>query len=711
MEQPVVTGPPITANYLALNSLINLYDGEGKIQFDKDTEAAKQYFLQEINPNTVFFHNLEEKLHYLVENGYYEPEFLEQYDPAFVKRLFKRVYDHNFRFKTFVSAYKFYTAYAMKTNDGRRYLERYEDRIAVCALYLAEGSEKRARDLADEMINQRYQPATPTFLNSGRAQRGELVSCYLLDVADDMNSIGRNINTALQLSKRGGGVAFNLSNLRASMDPIKNIEGQASGVIPVMKQLEDAFSYANQLGARNGSGAVYLNVFHLDILTFLDSRREAADEKIRIKTLSLGVVIPDILFELAKNNEDMYMFSPYDVSKKYGIDFAHVNISDVYRELVDDPAIRKQKINARNFFQTLAEVQFESGYPYIMFEDTVNRANQIAGKITMSNLCSEIIQVSKPSIIKDDQTYEVLGTDISCNLGSLNIATVMESGNLQHTVDVAIRALTTVSEMCDISTAPSIQNGNNKMHAVGLGAMNLHGYMMKEGLEYDGADGVDFTDAFFRTVRFYALQASMKIAKEKESTFEGFENSKYANGEFFQSYIDEDWKPKTAKVRRIFKDIGLPTAEDWTRLSGQVQRHGLYNSYLLALAPTGSISYILGATASIGPAVTLIEARKEGKLGLVYAPAAYLTDENLSRYKDAYLIGVEAQIDIYAAATKHIDQGLSLTLFLPEDATTRDLNRAQIYAWKKGIKTIYYIRVQSSVLSGTEMEGCVACAV
>ncbi len=199
-----------------------------------------------------------------------------------------------------------------------------------------------------------------------------------------MESIGRSINSALQLSKRGGGVALLLSNIREHGAPIKNIENQSSGVIPIMKLLEDSFSYANQLGARQGAGAVYLHAHHPDIYRFLDTKRENADEKIRIKTLSLGVVIPDITFELAKKNEDMYLFSPYDVERVYGLPFADISVTEKYYEMVDDARIRKTKIKAREFFQTLAELQFESGYPYIMYEDTVNRANPIEGKITHS---------------------------------------------------------------------------------------------------------------------------------------------------------------------------------------------------------------------------------------------------------------------------------------------------------------------------------------
>src|SRR5699024_10908750 len=297
--------------------------------------------------------------------------------------------------------------------------------------------------------------------------------------------IGRSVNSALQLSKRGGGVALLLSNLREYGAPIKKIENQSSGVIPVMKLLEDSFSYANQLGARQGAGAVYLNAHHPDIMWFLDTKRENADEKIRIKTLSLGVVIPDITFELSKRNEWMYLFSPYDVERKYGKPFADVNITEVYDELVDDPEVKKNKIRARDFFQTLAEIQFESGYPYIMFEDTVNRANPIAGgKITHSHLCSEIRPVSTPSEMNTDLTYSEVGRDISCNLGSLNIAKAMDSPDFSSTIEASIRALTAVSDLSDISSVPTIAEGNRKSHAIGLGQMNLHGYLARERVFY-----------------------------------------------------------------------------------------------------------------------------------------------------------------------------------------------------------------------------------
>ncbi len=704
-------------DYHALNAMLNLFDAEGRIQFDKDRLAARQYFLQHVNQNTVFFHNLAEKLRYLVEEGYYEAQVLDQYAFEDIKRLFKQAYAKKFRFQTFLGAFKYYTSYTLKTFDGKRYLERYEDRVCMVALTLAQGDIALAGHFVDEIISGRFQPATPTFLNCGKKQRGELVSCFLLRIEDNMESIGRSVNSALQLSKRGGGVAFMLTNIREVGAPIKRIENQSSGVIPIMKMLEDAFSYANQLGARQGAGAVYLNAHHPDILRFLDTKRENADEKIRIKTLSLGVVIPDITFELAKNNEDMYLFSPYHVEKVYGVPMSEISITEKYREMVNDKRIHKTKINAREFFQILAEIQFESGYPYMMFEDTVNRANPIKGRINMSNLCSEILQVNTPTVYGEDLSYQQVGKDISCNLGSLNIASAMDSPDFGNTVEMAIRALTAVSDMSNIRSVPSIDQGNQDSHAIGLGQMNLHGYLCRERIYYGSEAGLDFTNIYFYSVAYHAVRASNQLAIERNQRFKGFEDSTYASGSYFDKYVDEaqadKWQPKTERVRELFSEAGIhiPTTQDWAALKASVMQHGLYNQNLQAVPPTGSISYINNSTSSIHPIVSRVEIRKEGKIGRVYYPAAFMTNDNLDYYQDAYEIGPEKIIDTYAEATQHVDQGLSLTLFFRDTATTRDINKAQIYAWRKGIKTIYYIRLRQMALAGTEVQGCVSCTL
>lgn len=716
MSEPTAYDP--AHDYHALNAMLNLYDKNGKIQFDKDKHAEREYVTGEIAERTITFPSTKERLNYLIENKYYEPEVFAQYSDEFLDRFYQHLEDKHFEFDTFLGAFKFYTSYALKTFDGKNYLEDFPQRAGAVALELASGDEKMALTVADAIINGSFQPATPTFLNLARAQRGEPVSCFLVRIEDNMESIARSINAALQLSKRGGGVALLLSNLRELGAPIKHIQNQSSGVVPVMKLLEDSFSYANQLGARQGAGAVYLSAHHPDIMRFLDTKRENADEKVRIKSLSLGVVIPDITFELAKNHEKMALFSPYDVERVYGKPFADISINDHYREMVADDRIRKTYIDAREFFMTLAEIQFESGYPYIVFEDTVNRANPIEGRIAMSNLCSEILQVQEPSSYNTDLTYSHVGRDISCNLGSLNIAKAMDAG-LADTVRTAIRSLTAVSEHTSIDSVPSIRRANAEGHAIGLGQMNLHGFLAREGMMYGSPEALDFTNLYFMTVAYNAYKASHELAVERGKAFALFKTSAYAkpagHGNYFDKYTDGtlSLEPQTQKVREIFEKfhVSLPTKQDWAELRDEILKDGIYNQNLQAVPPTGSISYINHSTSSIHPIVSKIEIRKEGKLGRVYYPAAYMTNDNLKYYADAYEIGWKAIIDTYAAATPHVDQGLSLTLFFPDTATTRDVNKAQIYAWRKGIKTLYYIRLRQRALSGTEVQGCVSCTL
>ena len=725
MDSPKLISKSQEVTYFSLNNELNR-PVDGKIPLHKDKEAVRAFFLEHVNPNTVFFYTLDEKLDYLLEHDYLEEEFLNKYDREFVKSLMQEIYKKKFRFRSFMSAFKFYKQYALKTNDGERYLERFEDRIVFNALFLADGDEQLARDLAEEMIHQRYQPATPTFLNAGRKRRGELVSCFLIQTTDDMNSIGRTINSALQLSRIGGGVGVSLSNVRAAGDPIKKIENASSGVVPIMKLLEDSFSYSNQLGQRNGAGAVYLNVFHPDIVSFLSTKKENADEKIRVKTLSLGLVVPDKFYELIKNDDMMYLFSPYDVERIYGVPFSYVDITKEYDNMVNNPEIRKSKLRARDLEQEISKLQQESGYPYIVNIDTVNKANPIDGKIIMSNLCSEILQVQSPSVINNAQEYEVLGTDISCNLGSTNIVNLMQSPDFERSIEVAVRALTFVTDHSSIDAVPTVKNGNQKAHTIGLGAMGLHTFFALNQMEYGSPESIEVTDLYFRLLNFYTLKASHKIAKERGVTFDGFEKSAYASGTYFDAYTESDVEIKSEKVKEIFANLPIPTAEDWNQLKADVMADGLYHQNRLAIAPTGSISYVNETSASLHPITRLIEERQEKKTGKTYYPAPFLSNETLPYYKSAYDIDMRKVIDVYAAAQKHIDQGMSLTLFmrseLPEGLyewkngrtrkmTTRDLNILRNYAWNKGIKSIYYVRTFTENNDEIGSNGCESCSI
>lgn len=693
--------------YLAFNALTKL--NEGKDSAKNDQIAVEKYMEIHVKPKTRKFNNVHERMKYLVDNDYYEAEIVNQVTKEQLEELYKIIAEFDHHFPSFMGAVKFYNAYCLKSFDGKEYLEDYSERVLMNALFLGYGNFDDIKNILVEILSGRFQPATPTFLNAGKKQRGEFVSCYLLRVEDNMESIARGISTSLQLSKRGGGVALCLTNLREFGAPIKNIENQATGVIPVMKILEDSFSYSNQLGQRQGVGAVYLNVHHPDILSYLDTKRENADEKIRIKSLAMGVVIPDITFELAKKNEQMALFSPYDVAKVYGKTMADISITKEYYNMLNNDKIRKTFISARKLFQTIAELHFESGYPYLLFDDTVNDRNPNQGRIVMSNLCSEIVQSSSETTYDVDLTVQKLGEDICCNLGSLNIDKMMNSGeHFENSIYYSIKSLDHVSRTSDLSCAPSIQNGNKNNNALGLGAMNLHGFLATNHIYYDSPEALDFTNIFFYIVAYYSFKSSNRLAKEYGKTYKNFSTSKYADASYFDKYtkcpIDE-YVPKTDRIKEIFKDknIYIPTQNDWINLTEEIKKYGLANAHLLAIAPTGSISYLSSCTPSLQPVVSPVEVRKEGKIGRVYSTAYKLDEDNYKYYKDgAYELGPNPYIDIVAQAQKHIDQAISLTLFMNDTATTRDLNKAYIRAYKSKCASIYYVRIRQNVLEGSE---------
>ena len=711
--------------YFDLNNEVNI-PRNGQIQLDKDKEALADFIEHNVKPNTKQFSSLKERFAWLEDHDYIERGFMDKYSLSFLENLYAYLKSQDFHFHSFMAAYKFYAQYALRTNDKEYYLENYIDRVAMNALYLADGDEDLAMDLADEIIHQRYQPATPTFLNVGRKRRGEFISCFAIQTTDDMNTIGRTINSALQLSKIGGGVGINLSNLREAGAPIKKIKSAASGVVPVMKLLEDSFSYSNQLGQRQGAGVVYLSVFHPDIIEFLGAKKENADEKIRLKTLSLGVTVPDKFYELVERDEDMYLFSPYDVERVYGVPFSYVDISKEYDNMVANDEIHKKKLNARDLEDEISKLQQESGYPYIINIDTVNRANPIAGKIVMSNLCSEIAQVQVPSRVNDDQTYTELGQDISCNLGSTNIANMMESPDFGRSIRAMVRGLTRISDVEQIDTVPTIKHGNALTHAIGLGAMGLHGYLAKNHIQYGSPVAIEFTGIYFMLLNYWSLVTSNEIAKERGESFHDFDKSAYADGSYFDKYVSQDWRPQSDVVKELFKGIFIPGPNDWKALRDRVKKDGLYNAYRLAVAPNGSTAYINDSTASLTPIVNRIEERQEKMIGKIYYPAPYLSNDTMPYYKSAYDTDMRKVIDTYAAAQQHVDQSMSLTLFMrstipaglydwkagrTNKMTTRDLNLLRHYAYKKGIKSLYYIRTFTDDNGEIWANHCESCVI
>ena len=691
-------------NYLELNNEL-MRKENGFFQLEKDLEAVKAFEI-EVENKLMKFDNPIKRIDWLIKNNYYV-DFFKMYSEIDILKIIEKVYSYKFEFKSYMAISKFYQSYSMKTNDKKLYLEKYEDRIVAVALYLAQGDVNMAMDLAVSMIEQRYQPATPTFLNAGKVRGGEMVSCFLIEMDDSLNSINYVLNTCGQLSKIGGGVAINVSKLRSRNEAIKGIENASSGVIPVLKLLEDTFSYVNQLGQRPGAGVAYLNVFHADVEEFLDTKKINASEKSRLQTLSIGLIVPSKFMELAKEGNDMYVFAPHTVFKATGQHLDDLDMDKYYDELVSNPNIKKKKLNPRKILIQIAKMQFESGYPYIMFKDNANKVHALKelGQIKMSNLCTEIFQLQETSIINDYGVQDNIKRDISCNLGSLNIVNVMDTKSIKESVYSAMDALTQVSNLSDIINAPGVRKANKELHAVGLGVMNLHGFFAKNIIAYESEYAKEFVNQFFMMVNYYSIKRSMEIAMKKGETFKGFEKSEYANGKYFEKYINNDYTAKSDRVKKLFDGMYIPTQKDWEVLAKEVKENGLYHAYRLAIAPTQSIGYIQNATAGISPITDVIERRTYGD-STTYYPMPYLSPMNMLLYKSAFNMDMFKMIDLIAEMQEHIDQGISATLFVDSETSTRDLARYYIYAHKKGLKALYYTRTKNLAF-----EECLVCSV
>src|SRR5690554_2157203 len=570
-----------------------IIDSDGNIvNLDKDLEAAEAFLEGEVKPKLLRFKTLEEKLKYLIDNEYYEEEFLNKYSIDQIKEVYNIAYNHNFKFPTYMGISKFFNDYALKTRDQKNYLETYEDRLSVVALYHANGDFEMAKRLIKSLINQDFTPATPIILNTGKKHRGEFVSCFLLEAGDSLNDISRISEFSMQLSKIGGGVAINLNSLRAKGESIKGIPNVSKGVVGVVKLLDNNFRYADQMGQRTGAGAVYLNVFHADIEDFLSTKKLNADDDIRAKTLSMGVVIPDKFMELARDNKDMWLFYPHTVFEQYGKDFADISIDmdHWYDILAANPKVRKRKVNPRRILDMIAQLQGESGYPYIMFSDNVNRANPLDLPVKFSNLCTEILQ---PTITSEYGDYgannDQIGMDISCNLASGHMGNMIKHNTIKETVFAAMDIMNSVSNKTDIVHVPAVAKANRLNRSVGFGIMGHHGFIAENYIMYGSDENLDLIDVFFSIVNYYSLVHSMEKAKETGEKFYRFEKSKYADGSYFDGR--GQILPKTDKVKEIFKDIYIPTNDDWLQLKEDVMTYGLYNSHRLAVAPNGSIGY------------------------------------------------------------------------------------------------------------------------
>lgn len=704
------------SRWIEKNNEIMRRDELGQLSLSKDKEAIKLY-LEHIKSKTKQFSNQIARLRYLVEEDYYIDVF-KDYSEETLLELLDYAYSFGFEFQSFMAASKFYDTYALKTRDKSQWLEDFEQHNVIVSLYLAGGDVDLAKRYIKAHTLQTVQTATPTYLNAGRKHRGELASCYLFTMDDTLNSINFIRSQVSQASKIAGGVAVNLTRLRGRGATLKGVKNVGKGIVPVAKLIEGEVSYADQLGQRAGAGAAYLNIFHSDVIELLNTKKVNADEDTRLSTLSIGLIVPSLFFDLAKEDKDLYMFEPYSIQEEFGKDVIldDININDWYDKFVENENVIKHKINAREMLNLIAQIQLQSGYPYIMYKDNANKNHALneLGEIKMSNLCTEIFQYMHVSDIKDYNEQDELGQDIICNLASLNMVKSIEEKAIEESIRTGMRALTFVANNSRIEHLPTVHKANKNNRAVGLGVMSFHSMCAKNKIRYGSEESLDLLNVYCMMMDYYSLDESMKIAVERNDKFFGFDQTDYKAkdgkefGEYFykNNRVTKNVEPITPKVKEIFKGIYIPTKEDWQRLAREVDKNGLYNSYRLSIAPTQSISYITNCSSALTPVVDVVEKRKYGN-SETYYPMPYLSPETMWFYSPtAFDIPQEHIINVAAVAQKWIDQGVSTILFVNSEIETNKLARLYAYAHDRGLKSLYYTR--NKLISIAE---CTSCAV
>lgn len=704
------------SRWIEKNNEIMRRDELGQLSLSKDKEAIKLY-LEHIKSKTKQFSNQIARLRYLVEEDYYIDVF-KDYSEETLLELLDYAYSFGFEFQSFMAASKFYDTYALKTRDKSQWLEDFEQHNVIVSLYLAGGDVDLAKRYIKAHTLQTVQTATPTYLNAGRKHRGELASCYLFTMDDTLNSINFIRSQVSQASKIAGGVAVNLTRLRGRGATLKGVKNVGKGIVPVAKLIEGEVSYADQLGQRAGAGAAYLNIFHSDVIELLNTKKVNADEDTRLATLSIGLIVPSLFFDLAKEDKDLYMFEPYSIQEEFGKDVIldDININDWYDKFVENENVIKHKINAREMLNLIAQIQLQSGYPYIMYKDNANKNHALneLGEIKMSNLCTEIFQYMHVSDIKDYNEQDELGQDIICNLASLNMVKSIEEKAIEESIRTGMRALTFVANNSRIEHLPTVHKANKNNRAVGLGVMSFHSMCAKNKIRYGSEESLDLLNVYCMMMDYYSLDESMKIAVERNDKFYGFDQTDYKAkdgkefGEYFykNNRVTKNVEPITPKIKEIFKGIYIPTKEDWQRLAREVDKNGLYNSYRLSIAPTQSISYITNCSSALTPVVDVVEKRKYGN-SETYYPMPYLSPETMWFYSPtAFDIPQEHIINVAAVAQKWIDQGVSTILFVNSEIETNKLARLYAYAHDRGLKSLYYTR--NKLISIAE---CTSCAV
>lgn len=641
-------------------------------------------------------------IHTLTEKGIYSPLLMETYSEEEIRMLGREIRPERDRLFTYVGLRTLADRYLARSHEGA-IMELPQERLMVIAMVLmARESADQRLDLVREAywaLSHLYMTvATPTLANAGKAF-GQLSSCFIDTVDDSLRGIYDTNTDVATLSKGGGGIGVYLGKIRARGSDIRGFRGVSSGVLPWMKQLNNTAVSVDQLGQRQGSIAVYLDVWHRDIFPFLDAKLNNGDERLRTHDLFTGVCIPDLFMEKVEERGDWYLFDPHEVRRVMGWSLEDCydekrgegTFRERYQACVNHPDLSKEKVPAIEVMKRILISQLETGTPYLFYRDEVNRENpnKHAGMIYSSNLCTEITQNQSPTRVIEERLEDgkILitkepGDFVVCNLSSINLGRAVPDGVLERLIPIQVRMLDNVIDLNSIEVLQASRT-NQRYRAIGLGTFGWHHLLALRGIPWESEEAVALADQLYEEIAYHTIRASMELAREK-GAYPLFKGSEWDTGAWIR--------------RRGY------TCHRWNRLAEDVHDHGLRNGYLLAVAPNASTSVIAGSTASIDP-VFRQEYSEEKKNYKIPVTAPDLNSRTAWVYKSAHEIDPYWSLRQLVARQRHIDQSQSFNVYVKHDIRAKDLLDFHLTAWKSGVKTTYYTRSTSS-----PYEDCESCS-
>ena len=645
------------------------------------------------------------KVKYMTEEGLYGDYILQNYSEEEINEAATFIDPERNKLLNYSGLDLLLKRYVIKNYSGK-VIERVQEMFLGIALHLAMPEEKEGRlmwvrRIYDLLSKLEVTMATPTLSNS-RKPSHQLSSCFIDTVPDSLDGIYRSLDNFSQVSKFGGGMGMYFGKVRATGGNIRGFKGVAGGVIRWMRLVNDTAVAVDQLGMRQGAVAVYLDVWHKDLPEFLQLRTNNGDDRMKAHDIFPAICYPDLFWKMAEEdmNQNWSLFCPNEIMRIKGYcleDCYGEEWERKYLDCVNDQRLSRRVISIKDIVRLVLRSAVETGTPFTFNRDTVNRANPNAhkGMIYCSNLCTEIAQnmapietVSKEVETKDGDTVVVTttrpGEFVVCNLASLSLGRLPleDEEKMKEKVATVVRALDNVINL-NFYPVPYAQLTNQRYRSIGLGISGYHHALAKRRIKWESEEHLEFMDKVFETINRAAILASSNLAKEKGS---------------YQFFEGSDWQTGT-----YFDKRGYDSAE-WQDVRKTVALQGMRNAYLLAVAPTSSTSIIAGTTAGLDPIMKrfFLEEKKGSMLPRV---APELSDETYWMYKSAYLINQKWSVRASGVRQRHIDQAQSMNLYITNDFTMRQILDLYLLAWKKGVKTIYYVRSKS-----LEVEECESCS-